>query len=367
MRKSIVALLHVGYWLLYTLMWSVIILLIAASSRSASNTPLQTWRFAFFIASFGVIPALLGFYLYYFWLFRHFLLRRKIIALFVFGLLTAAGCGVLSAVMVGLLFPDFSFLSQGLRTATPITVVMAILALLNGGMGLVIRGFITWYNELKLKENLMQKNFEMELALVKSQINPHFLFNTINNIDVLIGKDAARASLYLNKLSDIMRFMLYETKTEKIPLSKELEYIEKYVELQRIRTATPNYVEYTVEGEVHDRLIEPMLFIPLVENAFKHSALREKENAIQILIRISDQDLTFFCKNKYKEGQHSHQEYGGLGIQLIEKRLAALYPQKHELKISKNGDTYEVSVCLQFGSEAKTRSFLIQQGTKNGI
>lgn len=346
MHRSVVALLHIGYWLLYTLMWSVIILLIAASSRSDSNTPLQTWRFVFFIGSFGVIPALLGFYSYYFWLFEHFLLRRKIVALFAFGVLAAAVCGVFSAAILGLLFTDFSFFNEGLRSATPITVVLAILALLNGGMALVIKGFITWYNELKLKETLMQKNFDMELALVKSQINPHFLFNTINNIDVLIGKDAARASLYLNKLSDIMRFMLYETKTEKIPLSKELEYIEKYVELQRIRTATPNYVAYNVEGEVHDRLIEPMLFIPLVENAFKHSALREKENAIQIQISIKNQDLSFYCKNKYKEGQHSPQEYGGLGIQLIEKRLAALYPQKHELKISKNGDTYEVNLSL---------------------
>ena len=347
MRKSVVALLHVGYWFLYVLLWSVIILLIAASSREGNNSPLQTWRFVFFIGSFGLVPALCGFYTYYLWLFDRFLLQRKIVGLFSVGLLSAVGCGVLSAAIIGLLFPDFSFFNEGLRSATPVTAVMAILALLNGGMGLVIKGFITWFNELKLKETLAQKNFAMELALVKSQINPHFLFNTLNNIDVLIGKDAARASTYLNKLSDIMRFMLYETKTEKIPLSKELEYIEKYVDLQRIRTATPNYVEYLVEGEVHDRLIEPMLFIPLVENAFKHSALREKENAIQIRIAITENQLVFDCTNKYKEGAQQPQEYGGLGITLIEKRLLALYPKKHHLEILKNGDTYHVKLTLQ--------------------
>jgi len=348
MHRSIVTLLHVGYWFLYGMLWLVIVMLIAASVRPVNSSPLQTWRFVFFISAFGTIPALMGFYVYYFWLFERFLLQRKIVVLFAIGLVTAVICGVLSATLTNVFFPDFSFFKDGWNSAAPITLIMVIIALLNGTVALVIKGFITWYNEIKLKENLMQKNFEMELALVKSQINPHFLFNTINNIDVLIGKDSARASLYLNKLSDIMRFMLYETKTEKIPLSKELEYIEKYVELQRIRTATPNYVEYSVEGEVHDRLIEPMLFIPLVENAFKHSALREKENAIQIHINIADQDLTFYCKNKYKEGQHTPQEYGGLGITLIEKRLTALYPKKHELQISKNGDTYEVSVSLQF-------------------
>lgn len=345
MRRSVVALLHVGYWFLYGLLWAMVVLLVASSIRAGANA-LQTWRFLFFIGSFGTLPALLGFYTYYFWLFERFLLPRKIWGLFPIGLIVAIGCGIVGGTVVNVLFPDFSFFNDGWNSAMPIVSIMAIIALLNGVVALVIKGFITWFNELKLKETLMQKNFEMELALVKSQINPHFLFNTINNIDVLIGKDAARASLYLNKLSDIMRFMLYETKTEKIPLSKELEYIEKYVDLQRIRTATPNYVEYVVEGEVHDRLIEPMLFIPLVENAFKHSTLREKENAIQIRICISDKELAFYCKNKYKEGQHSPQEYGGLGIKLIEKRLAALYPQKHELKISKNGDTYEVNLSL---------------------
>lgn len=346
MQKSIVILLNVGYWFLYSLLWALIILLVAGASRTNTGTILQSWRFVCFISAFGLIPALIGFYVFYAWLFPQFLLRRRNLAFFFTGTLVAIGTGIVSSIILNLFFPDFSFFKDGLITLGPISFILMVIALLNGIVGLVIRGFITWYKEIKLKEDLMQKNFAMELALVKSQINPHFLFNTINNIDVLIGKDAARASLYLNKLSDIMRFMLYETKTEKIPLSKELEYIEKYVELQRIRTATPNYVEYNVEGEVHDRLIEPMLFIPLVENAFKHSALREKENAIQIHIRISEKDLSFFCKNKYKEGQHGPQEYGGLGIQLIEKRLAALYPKNHSLKISKNGDTYEVNLSL---------------------
>ncbi|WP_353484095.1 sensor histidine kinase [Haliscomenobacter sp.] len=346
MRRSIIALLHVGYWFLYGLLWALVILLVAAATRPANTTPLQTWRFIYFIGAFGIIPAILGFYTFYTWLFPQFLQRGKILALFLVGLAAAIGCGVLSAAIISVLFPDFSFFNDGLNSGSVITTMLAITAVLNGSVGLVIKGFISWYNETKLKEILSQKNFEMELALVKSQINPHFLFNTLNNIDVLIGKDAVRASLYLNKLSDIMRFMLYETKTEKIPLSKELAYIEKYIDLQRIRTATPNYVEYIVVGEVHDRLIEPMLFIPLVENAFKHSAMREKENAVQIHITIADNQLIFDCTNKYKEGAQDPQEYGGLGIALIQKRLLALYPKKHQLEISKNGDTYQVKLTL---------------------
>ena len=120
--------------------------------------------------------------------------------------------------------------------------VMSFGAFVNGIIGLVIRGFISWFNDIKIKESLSQKNFEMELNLIKSQINPHFLFNTLNNIDVLIEKDPPKASLYFNKLSAIMRFMLYETKTDKIPLAKELDYITQYIDLQKIRHANPDFV-----------------------------------------------------------------------------------------------------------------------------
>lgn len=145
-----------------------------------------------------------------------------------------------------------------------------------------MKGFITWYNDIKTKVELTKKNYEMEIALMKAQINPHFLFNTINNIDGLIQEDSDKASEYLNKLSDIMRFMLYETKTEKIYLAKELAYIGKYIELQKIGTSNPGYVKYEVQGEPANLLVEPMLFIPFIENAFKHTDDKRVENAIKI-------------------------------------------------------------------------------------
>lgn len=346
MKKNVIAFLHVAYWLLYVFLWALIILLIAMSIKISKTNPLQTWHFVIFIASFGIIPAIIGFYTYYLWLFPRFLLPRKILALFVAGLLTALAAGVVSGGIIAFLFPGYSFFQEGLYSASPVFAVLCTISLLNGGMGLVIKGFITWYAEIKWKEALARRNFEMELALAKALINPHFLFNTLNNIDVLINKDSERASLYLNKLSDILRFMLYETKTEKIPLSKELQYIEKYVDLQKIRAASPNYVQYTVHGQVNDFWIEPMLFIPLVENAFKHSACREKQDAVNINIHIGANTIIFDCKNKYKEDFSTQEEYGGLGMALIQKRLNSLYPNKHTMEITKNGDTYQVKLTL---------------------
>ena len=186
----------------------------------------------------------------------------------------------------------------------------------------------------------------MELELIKSQINPHFLFNTINNIDVLIAKDAARASAYLNKLSDIMRFMLYETKTEKITLDKELTYIEKYIDLQKIRTSNMNYVNYYVVGDSSNLMIAPMLFIPFIENAFKHTENKKVENAINIKIIIEKEMIIFDCENYYTKETQVKPDQSGLGNELIQKRLTLLYPNKHTLEIINKNNTYKVKLVL---------------------
>lgn len=110
---------------------------------------------------------------------------------------------------------------------------MSFIAFIEGFVGFVIRGFIAWYSDIKVKEALLIKTHQTELALLKSQLDPHFLFNTLNNIDVLILKNPNIASEYLNKLSGIMRFMLYETKEEVIPLSKEIEYIKNILSCKR--------------------------------------------------------------------------------------------------------------------------------------
>jgi two-component system, LytTR family, sensor kinase len=186
----------------------------------------------------------------------------------------------------------------------------------------------------------------MELALVKSQINPHFLFNTINNIDVLIEKDPPTASRYLNKLSDILRFMLYEAKTDKIPLVKELTYIEKYIDLQRIRTANPDYVDYSFTGVADHIMIEPMLFIPFIENAFKHAENKKLENTIHIRVAAGDHELSFACENKFNDPGPGRSVRAGLGNELIQRRLNLLYPGKHRLEIRVGEQTYKVKLSI---------------------
>ncbi len=211
--------------------------------------------------------------------------------------------------------------------------------------GFLFQAFMEWIGDRKIKAELEKDKLINQLELLTSKINPHFLFNTINNIDVLIEKDAVKASVYLNKLSDILRFMLYEIKTEKIPLEKELSYIEKYIDLQKIRTSNTNNINYSVKGEIKDLMIEPMLFIPFIENAFKHSESIKATTILEVNFFIEKERITFECLNTYGATSLIKTE-SGIGNALIEKRLSLLYPNKHSLQINDKDGTYKVKLVL---------------------
>jgi two-component system LytT family sensor kinase len=132
-----------------------------------------------------------------------------------------------------------------------------------------------WYQNQNIRMELEKENKNSEIALLRNQINPHFLFNTLNNIDTLIMKDQEQASDAVMKLSEIMRYMLYGSNTEYVPLSKEIDYLKSYISLQKIRFKNPDFAKFEITGNQNNKLIAPMLFIPFVENAFKHGAKTE--------------------------------------------------------------------------------------------
>ncbi|MBL0032015.1 MAG: histidine kinase [Bacteroidetes bacterium] len=223
-----------------------------------------------------------------------------------------------------------------------LVLIMALVAVLNGGMGLILKGFITSYEDIKIKEELKRKNLEVELSLIKSQLSPHFLFNTLNNIDVLIRRDPDRASLYLLELSDIMRYMLYEAKKGKVFFEKEIHYIKKYIDLQKIRTSNRDFVKLDLKGTFNGVLVEPMLLMPFIENAFKHAENKREGNVIEIEISGSEKSIEFSCKNSYLPDTGMKDEFSGLGNELIKKRMNLLFPGKHELVISDANEIFHV-------------------------
>ncbi len=217
--------------------------------------------------------------------------------------------------------------------------------------GFLFKTFIEWFEDRKIKAELEKDKVESQLELLKSQINPHFLFNTLNNIDVLILDKPKRASDYLKKLSEILRFMLYETDTEKVPLSKEVEYIKKYIELQKIRTSNDKFVNFDIIGETEDRFVAPMIFIHFVENAFKYATNKKIENAISIRFDISENQLSFLCKNHINSKDIKKQENNGLGFRLIRQRLDLIYKMNYKLNVSNQEDWYIVQLEIQLGND----------------
>ena len=344
MKKAFVIFIHLGYWLIYLLLLSVIFTIAGSQIRKAAT--LTNFLSLAPVILLCVLPNLVSFYLFYFYLFSRFLSQRKILALIIFGILVCL-ISAASGVLVSLVFFGFNqAVFYDAKELFALAASLFLIAAIHGGIALVIRGFISWYDEAKLREELYQKNFETEIALIKSQINPHFLFNTINNIDFLISKDAAKASEYLNKLSGILRYMVYESKTEKIALSAELGYIEKYIELQKIRTANPEYINFQIAGDPKNLKIAPMILFPFLENAFKHTENKKNFNTIKIKVSIEKDKIIFECANSYQKTTDEKTDFGGLGNELVKKRLMLIYPEKHNLEIKNDIEIYEVRLSL---------------------
>lgn len=342
MKKQFSKLLQLGYWGLYAILLTVLFLLLTFFQKPPMNF-IYWWRI---MLGFAVVPGGIAFYASHTFLFSVYLRTRNAFLLLLLFILAALIATFAGMTVLTLVIHTTYLTNDGIQGVLGLAIPIAFLALVNGLIGFVIKGFDSWFHDIELKEELNQKNYEMELALIKSQLDPHFLFNTLNNIDILIEMDSAKASGYLNKLSDIMRFMLYDSKTDRIPLTKELDYIEKYIALQRVRTSNDKAINYLVTGEPGSKMIAPMLFIPFIENAFKHSNLRAF-GAVGIRFIIEERKVVFTCDNLFTANGPFQKQVGGLGKELVERRLALLYPGKHNLVIVVDESYYRIKLEVE--------------------
>ncbi len=216
--------------------------------------------------------------------------------------------------------------------------------------GFLFSACVEWLNDRRIKVEFEKDRQLSQLELLKTKIDPHFLFNNLNNIDIFIQEDPERASEYLRKLSDILRFMLYEAGIEKIPLTLEIEYINKYIDLQKIRTSNPSFVTFEISGDATNKRIAPMIFIHFIENAFKYAANKKIENAITISLDISDKNnLSFICKNHIAASKGPLN--GGLGVGLLRQKLDLLYRKAYSLNTKEENNWYIVTLHIQLDED----------------
>ena len=197
---------------------------------------------------------------------------------------------------------------------------------------------------------MAREKAEAELHFLKNQINPHFLFNSLNSVYFLIDKNNNEARSALHKFSDMLRFQLYELKDDKIPIEKEISYLEDYVALQRLRRDERCKVQITVNENAKGFYIEPLLLIPFVENSFKHLSHFEngRSNEVRISLEKTNGTMDFQVKNTSDDSQAGKNDAaGGIGLGNVKRRLELLYPGKHHLSVERKQDWFNVHLKLE--------------------
>lgn len=199
------------------------------------------------------------------------------------------------------------------------------------------------------KRELIESQLSTELKYLKAQVNPHFLFNTLNNLFSIAQKNKDEETANgISKLAGLMRYMLYDSIVTKVSIEKEIKNIKDYITLSKLRYSSDEVVvNVTEEGEFSKTVIAPMILLPFVENAFKHGVDIEKITTITISIEATKDKIIFECINPIVEGSSSaYKEYGGIGLENVKRRLSLLYPQKHKLNIADDGKNFTVYLEL---------------------
>jgi two-component system, LytTR family, sensor kinase len=216
--------------------------------------------------------------------------------------------------------------------------------------GSFFRVIINWLTTLSQKAELDRQKLAVELDLLKSKLNPHFLFNTLNNIDSLIRSNPEEASSALIRLSEIMRYLTYETTSDFVTLEKEVGYIGNFIELHRIRVKSPHDIRFDTAGDL-SVLISPAIFLPLIENSFKYASFRLGKPCIDIRLLSEKGIVTFSVSNYYEKNTGSvDSSHSGYGIGNLKKRLELTYPGKYHLEIESLAQVFKVK--LTFGTHA---------------
>ena len=206
-----------------------------------------------------------------------------------------------------------------------------------------------WIGHQEKIKDLEKQNLKNELEFLKSQIQPHFFFNTLNNLYSLTLKKSDLAPEVVVKLSDLMSYMLYESDSLETTLRKEVEHIKNYLDLEGLRFGKRLHLNFDIIGEVDKKKIPPLLLLPFIENAFKHGTSHETgEIHLKIELNILHDKLVFGVTNPRFENQSSRKKHKGLGLKNVQRRLDLLYGKNYKLQILPTAKEYSISLELPF-------------------
>jgi two-component system, LytTR family, sensor kinase len=244
--------------------------------------------------------------------------------------------------------PDFKGvpkLTRAPRRARPIAdPYNTVLFLLVFAFGTCISVTQRWLKTEQTRKETENEKLNTELSFLKSQVNPHFFFNTLNNIYSLAVVRSEKTAPAVMKLSSIMRYILTETERDLVPLRNEVDFIHNFIELQQVRLTDKVKLQFSATGDIETMLIAPLIFIPFVENAFKYGVSTKEHSSIEITIDTKDNQILFFASNNIVASENSLMENTGIGINNVKRRLELMYPERHKLTNTIENKTYIVKL-----------------------
>jgi sensor histidine kinase YesM len=296
----------------------------------------------------GFLYLAVVFYLFYFVIVPRFLEKRGIRIFFIvafFTVLVMPFFGYTILFFSRALFDNsFHHFYRGYSLKTHMSGYFPVLSA--AVFGSFFRMIISWFTTMSQKAELNRQKLAMELELIRNKMNPHFLFNTLNNIDSLIQTDQSEASAMLIRLSEIMRYMTYDADSDFVELGRECDYLRNLVELHRMRLNDPDEIVLDISGSMSCR-IAPALFSPLVENAFKFASFRGRKPSVEIHLAASDGIISFRSSNNFDSSYFKKDaERSGSGIVNLKRRLDLTYPDHYSLLIENNEPRYSVVLTI---------------------
>jgi two-component system LytT family sensor kinase len=291
-----------------------------------------------------------GTYVFIYYIIPHFLFEKKYISFVVLALIHAILFGVTLWIVLWL----FVYCPGCIYEADyPLFYIPKIFNLIISNyeipaVAAVIIITRRWYTDQQVTRELEKEKLEAELKYLKSQINPHFLFNTLNNLYSLTLKKSEKAPDVVLKLSGMLDYMLYHSNEKEVRLIEEIDFIKAKLELEKIRYGKRLKLKTEIVGDFENKYIAPLLLLPFIENSFKHGASKDEQNPyINLSIKITDECLLLNVINSFS-GRSEDDSSEGIGLQNVQRRLEIQYKDRYELNISKHDNMYEVRFRLNW-------------------
>jgi len=335
--------LHLGFWFIY--ISSAVV--VSGSIHGTYLTTLQ-WELTFWPIKATVV------YIMVLYLLPQLLEKGRYVVFLLSMLLLLVGSGILIKVVIVMLAPFTTYpaevgsshlLLQAIRFGSHVYPVVALMGSIQ-----------VFFHFLRKQNESEQQTFERaqaELKLLKAQINPHFLFNSLNNLYALTLKQSIDASKVTLTLSEMLRYLIYECSEARVPLKKEISVIENYISMEKMRLGERVHVSFHMKGNIEpEMIIAPMIILPIVENCFKHGVEESAEGYVNINLIVNGQLVLKVDNSKNHNAQRSRSE--GIGLENLKRRLDLEYGGKHELQIIEDDDSFLVKLTLSLGQSQKS-------------